>query len=69
MTVSELVAELQKLDQNLPVVTRGIQTGFEDAYASVVMSVFEHPDGSWTRSKYSPFKVKNTKPVTIVFIG
>lgn len=68
MKVSELIAELQKLDQDLPVVSRGLQSGFEDVSCTATVSIFEYPDCSWTRPKYSPFEVKNTRPVTAIFI-
>lgn len=68
MRVSELITELQKLDQDLPVVVRGMYSGYEDALDVSVCTVYEYPELSWTHDKYAQYQAKDTKPVTAVFI-
>lgn len=51
-TVSELIAELKKHPQDLPVLVSGYDNGFEDFFMPVVERVADDPDAWCTDGRF-----------------
>ena len=63
MTVSKLIAQLLKEDQDKEVVVSGYEGGYNPVKSLVCLDVIDNPDKAWYYGIYEQAVDGNTKPV------
>jgi hypothetical protein len=51
-TVAELIEELRKFPDDLPVLVSGYDNGYENFYQPVVVNLGDYPENPWTEGRF-----------------
>ncbi|MBE7413290.1 MAG: hypothetical protein HS129_14720 [Leptospiraceae bacterium] len=66
--VQDLIEILKKFPQDLPVLTSGYETGFENFYSPKIIKVMHFPENKYWDGEFQPTENEDSEGIDVVVI-